>query len=737
MLIGWSPHSGTAGQADGPRALSDYFDAAVVMKRLANGHMEPVRRHPAPEILLGDAALLRMAIRSSTCVHRYASCVMSFAAADIDVEAFNGGDPDARFGADQALRLWIDTALAGVPAEARPPIYFTTHTHTGALEINVAVPRWIRGPDGRQRGFNPAPPGKVNRETWDAVRDLLNHKYGWADPDDPANRRAVVLPNWMLKLEAESRRAGMASPTDARRKLLDDIGAAVEAGGIRDRADVLGWLDKHSGQSGFVVHGVTSKSVTIGPVGAVPRDRMRLKGTLFEESFGQHRGPVVAHELETARRERARVLATAGDRLQLLWDRRAAFNRSRYGLDQWPEPPWSAAQYQNARPGDAPLAIPSKHHLYLLSKGPHPHDTKADHDGARLARYGGPNEHRSTGTRCGAERKDQRFDTAIAAARSFRCRFAQVAEALHAEGLVAHLSARIKRLAFAIRSRMTLKRVSAALPDTLLRTLADTRSALEEYNETDAINIDPSHADRTEAGGVDPTDHAIARPAGGQPRRNGGPARGGDRRLGADRVRAAENGESAERGKGEAVPSAGRQAEHPHEKTGGADAVAARSPRLVGSTPAPETRAGLLRFLRDAVYEVDASAQVGLQFTNEHDRWPPRLEINMKTPIDRGAGQAVSSKAVVTLTCAPSLIVEIAPVLKRAVEAKWIDGVEFNPANLEGLPTNKMQMLKMLHSSATFHLQEPAPRKTTLHIGDAPTERHDYNVDEDPTPEFG
>ncbi|MEP2139256.1 MAG: hypothetical protein ABJI41_07085, partial [Erythrobacter sp.] len=105
MMIAWSSHSGTAGKADGPRALSNYMDAETVIKRLSDGRRAPVRRSPAPEILFGDATQLRMAIGSSGCVHRYASCVMSFAASDIDVDAFNAGNTDARFKADLALKL--------------------------------------------------------------------------------------------------------------------------------------------------------------------------------------------------------------------------------------------------------------------------------------------------------------------------------------------------------------------------------------------------------------------------------------------------------------------------------------------------------------------------------------------------------------------------------------------------------------------------------------------------------
>jgi hypothetical protein len=677
VLIGWSRHSGTAGRADGPRALTDYMDATTVAKRLSNGRVQHVQRHPMPEILLGDASLLRMAIRSSTCLHRYSSCTLSFAMDDIDVDAFNGGEPEARFGADLALRLWVDTALAGIPTHARPPLYATTHTHTGALEINVAMPRWIMGPDGRQRGFNPAPPEK-NHATWDAVRDVLNHRFGWADPDDPDRRRSVVQPDWMLKFDAESCRAGLALQPSARRQITDDVLAEVAAGIIRNRAGILDWLRRRCEETGWILYSVAAKSITMGPANAAPSARIRLKGVIFEDTFGQTLAQTPAQIYQQARDTRLDELLTAVPRLQAQLDRRAVFNRSRFGLGQWPPQPVSAVQYANAVPGDNPLSITRKHHLHAISKGPQPHDIETDPDGARLARHIGPDGYGSAGARQGIDRQDQRFDAAASATRNLCRRFAQLAEPVHAQAIFDQLTARIGRLAAALRTRLTLMRISVAIPDTLLHRLAEVHSALEAFNGTSRENPGNGQPDRTVVERADPAHPAPARLVGGQLRRDDTSPRRGDRCIGADRPRIAKDGESPERRTATAFPGPRPPAADDNAKSGSANADVGRPPRLVGRGAAPNSRAHLLRHLRLAAYEAEPTAPVGLQFSGEQGSWPPVLEINISRVGDQSACSIATEKPVCKMTCNLALIGKMAPALQQAIDEGWISGVDFN-----------------------------------------------------------
>lgn len=698
MLITWSPYSGTAGKADGPCALSNYMDAEVVRKRLSNGRVADVMRNPVPEILLGDAAQLRMAIRSSTCTHRYSSCVLSFTKDDIDVDAFNAGDPDARFATDLALRLWIDTALAGVPTDLQPPIYATTHTHTGALEINIAVPRWIMGPDGRQRGFNPAPPEK-GHATWDAFRDVLNHRFGWVDPECPDRRRALSLPDWMLKVDAESHRAGVEPERGSWREITDLILTQVSAGAIRNRAGLLGWIEDSAPETGFILHTARRKSITIGPVGAKPADRLRLRGAVFEDSFGRLDGEVAASPIIVEREERRQVLSSAVDRLQIQWERRAAFNRSRFGLDQWPPQEFSAARYQTMSGGDVPLIIPGKHHLYCLSTGAASHDTETDTDGARLARYIGPNGKGGADARPGPDREDRRLDAAASATRGLCRELAQLAEPLSAKGLFDAVTARLMQLATAIRSRLTLKGIAAALPDTLLQTLADTHSALEAYNGPNTDDIVTGQSDRTAPEGADPAHPTLARASGGRLRRDDGASRRGYRRAGSDRIHDAENSKDYERGAQHPVAGARSAAEGHHPKAGSTDADADRSAQLVGRASAPDSRASLLRHLRREVLKVDRSADIRLQFTQGPVAWPPRLELVFARENGVRPRLLNSTNSTCRIICASASAVKIRPVLKRAVEDGWVSGIDFDENVPDNLPIRSDKLLNSVQEN--------------------------------------
>ncbi|MFD1807438.1 hypothetical protein ACFSHQ_02765 [Gemmobacter lanyuensis] len=79
-----------------------------------------VRRDPVPEILMGDPALARAAIRMAPGQLKYRSAVLTFATEDVDVAAFNRGDPSARGAIDLAVGLWCEIAFAGVPPRCRP-----------------------------------------------------------------------------------------------------------------------------------------------------------------------------------------------------------------------------------------------------------------------------------------------------------------------------------------------------------------------------------------------------------------------------------------------------------------------------------------------------------------------------------------------------------------------------------------------------------------------------------------
>lgn len=372
MLVGFSHHHdnpGTTGtaRADDFRALTHYMDSPWVMKVIGGARVR-VERGPVPEILYGRAEVLRRQIAALPFQRKYRFGLLSFEEGDIDVDAFNAGDPRPRREVDLALALFVQALWSGVPADARPMPYVTTHTHTGRLEINVAHPRAVHV-NGRAFSHNPDPPTRQGEpsEYWRSFRDLLNLTFGWADPEDPARRLNFARPDWEAKLLAEGERAGLTAVPDRRDQALYAVWDAVQAGEVFSREDVLAVLDVHLAPAGWRVLSTTDKTVTIGAPGAPPKQRLRLKGRYFSADFD---GRPETPDPEPVLREKARRLAeleTAPARFQAAWEKRAAYNRKRYGRGDWPEPDWSMETWLGLDRTTAPALIPRQHHLMALS----------------------------------------------------------------------------------------------------------------------------------------------------------------------------------------------------------------------------------------------------------------------------------------------------------------------------------------------------------------------------------
>ncbi|PWR03997.1 hypothetical protein DKT77_03625 [Meridianimarinicoccus roseus] len=268
MLMLASKYANDAGKAglDGVGYISREW-----VPKPSSGGAKLLRRDPAPEILRGDPALARAAIRMAPGKLQYRSLALSFAPEDIDVDAFNAGAPGPRIAVDHMLWLYREIAFAGVPEKYRPPLFVTTHTHTGRLEVNVIVPRWVTRPDGVRRAFNPDPPRPGSRKIWNTFEDLLNARFGWSNPRDPGRQRLMELPNWILKERAAAERSGDAREPGPREILANALIAAVDAGEVRNREEVIEWLEGWGFENGMVVRAVGARYITVDPASKIPR----------------------------------------------------------------------------------------------------------------------------------------------------------------------------------------------------------------------------------------------------------------------------------------------------------------------------------------------------------------------------------------------------------------------------------------------------------------------------------
>lgn len=344
MLITFSEHRDDPAGPSSQDAV-EYPSAEWVPKPSAEGRVL-IRRVPAPEILVGDPAMARAAIRAAPGVAKYRSGVMSFSREDVDVRLFNVGDAAERSAVDVALRLFLEVGFAGVPPECRPPVFISSHTHTGRFELNLLVPRWVTRSDGKVRSFNIDPPGAASRAIWAAVEDLLNSRFCWADPRDPRRQQLLHVPDWMAKEQATSKREGMIETRNLRRFLAEHLMEAYYDGRLSNRDDAVECLLSAGRHYGLVLHSLQPSSVTIGLPNAQPSERLRFRGLLFSKEFTSidycwPGAPVFEARLKA----RAEEIATSPERLQALWERRATFNRSRFGLDAWPIVPFAASEW--------------------------------------------------------------------------------------------------------------------------------------------------------------------------------------------------------------------------------------------------------------------------------------------------------------------------------------------------------------------------------------------------------
>lgn len=263
MITTWSPNSKTAADNGSAGAMIDYLVSETVTKS-ARGPGEILVRNPAPEVLSGDPDLVRDLINVLPWQHGYSTITMSFAEGDIPVLAFNSGEGRHREDVGRILRLFGEVAFAGILPVHRPPLFVGTHTHTGRLEVNVAMPRMVQRPTGNVRSYNPHPPVSGSRELWDGFTDVINNRFGYADPRGPDHMRLVATPGWKLKQRAEAERGGLPSHGSPWAALAAHALFLYHCGEAFDRRSLLEAMEQELIGRGIEILRVSDDSMCFG-----------------------------------------------------------------------------------------------------------------------------------------------------------------------------------------------------------------------------------------------------------------------------------------------------------------------------------------------------------------------------------------------------------------------------------------------------------------------------------------
>jgi hypothetical protein len=320
MMIGFSRHQ----DLPEPRAPLVYGLSERVRKRVGGKYLT---RDPVPELLVGDPGRLLAAFDLLNSKTRVLSMTLSFHRDDIDVVAFNRGDPALRRTVAVVVELALGLAQAGIPESCRLPLVVGTHSHLGRLELNFIFPRGAINAAGLVRNYHPCPPTASGRSAWEALRDFLNVTFGWADPLDPARQQVVSGPSWLEAEVATADRAGVLFGRDQpQQAILQTLRRILP--GKADAEELGAWRDEILADVGWRVIADTPTGCMVGPESGLPGSALLLGGTAFSNRR------VLDLERQISQREAS--LRGSRDCLLSSWAKLADQNRMTLGKGEWP-----------------------------------------------------------------------------------------------------------------------------------------------------------------------------------------------------------------------------------------------------------------------------------------------------------------------------------------------------------------------------------------------------------------
>ncbi|WP_228866496.1 relaxase/mobilization nuclease domain-containing protein [Roseibium aggregatum] len=297
----------------GGAAPVDYLTASHVLAY--DGNRDLIRddagvplmksRDPLPEVLAGDPDHTRALIDACPHAWTYRAGVISFDKDDHPTEEQQQTVMDA----------FDELAFAGLDRD-QVDMLWVRHSHEGRVELHFCTPR-MELTSGKS--LNIAPPGY--QKAMDALRDMLNKEYGWADPQDPSRSQDIKqLPE--KKLRAQGR--------EDIQNWLEDL---IVAGRISSRPDMVAALEG----AGFELPRQGKTYLTVKDPDS--DTRWRLKGDIFHADWTREKTAQRAAERDPradapggSERLAARSLSDLRDEYRAHIEKRRLYNQQRYPL---------------------------------------------------------------------------------------------------------------------------------------------------------------------------------------------------------------------------------------------------------------------------------------------------------------------------------------------------------------------------------------------------------------------
>ena len=245
------------------------------------------RMREGATVLQGKPEEVRELIDASPYAKKYTSGVLSFAESELA--------PGQR---EKLMESFERVLMPGLDKD-QYSVLWVEHADKGRVELNFVIPNTELLTGKRLQPYY----DRADRPRIDAWQTVVNGRLGLHDPNDPANRRALVTPSALPKTQQEAVSA-----------ITNGLLSLASSGELKTRQDVTEALTA----SGFEVVRTTKSSISIAnPDGG---RNIRLKGAIYEESF--HAGAGLRAERESAARayrrdaesriRRARAVCKAG-----------------------------------------------------------------------------------------------------------------------------------------------------------------------------------------------------------------------------------------------------------------------------------------------------------------------------------------------------------------------------------------------------------------------------------------
>ena len=276
----------------------------------------PGRDEQPPEVLRGDVELTRALIDTLDTKWKFTAGVLSW-------------HPDDNVTPEQEQRLMDEfeqVAFAGLEPDQRN-ILWVRHSHAGHHELHFVIPRMELSSG---KAFNPCPPGW--QKHFDVLRDMHNHREGWARPDDPARTR-LHTPEHADLHKARLLRWGKAPGKDeraaAKGAIHEYLRQCIEQGSVTSRADVLTALQG----AGLEINRAGKDYITVKDPES--GEKLRLKGGIYAEhwklefSDRAHESQGRAGTTGVGSPDPTTVQRLAAE-LERVIEKRAQYNRGRY-----------------------------------------------------------------------------------------------------------------------------------------------------------------------------------------------------------------------------------------------------------------------------------------------------------------------------------------------------------------------------------------------------------------------